>query len=120
MKDFRKLNVWRKAHSMTLSIYRVTRKFPRNELYGITSQMRRAAVSIPTNIAEGCGRGSDRDFARFLQMAMGSASELDYLLMLSKDLSLVDALTYQEAVSQIEEIKKMLVSLIKSVRGAAS
>lgn len=83
MKDFRKLQVWEKAHYLTWDVYRVTQHFPKAELYGLTGQMRRAASSIPTNIAKGCGRGSDSELARFSQIAMGSASELEYLLVLT-------------------------------------
>lgn len=78
MKDFKKLKAWEKSHQLTLAIYKVTRSFPKDELYGLTSQMRRASVSIPANIAEGCGRGSDAELARFCHIAMGSASELEY------------------------------------------
>ena len=83
MKDFRQLKVWDKSHELALSIYRATKDFPKEELYGLTSQIRRASMSIPTNIAEGCGRNTDADFARFLQMAMGSASETEYHLLLA-------------------------------------
>jgi len=115
MKDFRNLKVWEKAHAMALKVYKITKDFPRDELYGITSQMRKAAVSVQTNIAEGCGRGTDGDFARFLQIAMGSANELEYLLLLSRDLILLGDKSYMEVNSQVVEIKKMLSSLIKSV-----
>ena len=80
MKDFRKLKVWEKAHQLTLKIYKVTEKYPREELYGLISQIRRAAVSIPTNISEGCVGSSDADFARFLYITLGSTSELEYLI----------------------------------------
>ena len=86
MQDFRKLQVWEKSHNLTLRIYKLTSKFPREEIYGLTSQMRRADASIPTNIAEGCGRESAADFARFLQIASGSASETEYLILLAHDL----------------------------------
>jgi four helix bundle protein len=89
MKDFRSLKVWEKAHLLTLKIYKVTEKFPREELYGLTSQIRRACVSIPTNIAEGCVRSSDADFSRFLYIALGSTSELEYLMMLAMDLNFI-------------------------------
>jgi four helix bundle protein len=79
MKDFQELNVWRKAHTLTLDVYRATRGFPKKELYGLTSQMRRCCASIPANIAEGCGRPGDAELARFCQIALGSASELQYL-----------------------------------------
>jgi four helix bundle protein len=116
MKDFRELIVWRKAHDLTLVIYRATSKFPKEELYGLTSQMRRAAVSIPANIAEGCGRGSDADFGRLLQIAMGSASELEYHLLLASDLTFVDKKTHISMEADVAEIKKMLASLLKKLR----
>lgn len=84
MRDFKKLNVWQKAHALTVHVYKATYDFPREELYGLTSQIRRASVSIPANIAEGCGRGSEADFCHFLQIAFGSASELEYHLFLPK------------------------------------
>lgn len=99
MKDFRKLQVWEKAHRLTLDVYRVTRNFPKAELYGPTSQMRRAASSIPTNIAEGCGRGSDGELARFSQIAMGSASELEYLLVLARDVEYLSNADYERLIS---------------------
>ncbi|HRJ76165.1 MAG TPA: four helix bundle protein, partial [Anaerolineales bacterium] len=82
MKDFRQLKVWEKSHQLALAVYKVTKSFPKEELYGLTTQIRRASMSIPTNIAEGCGRNTDADFARFLQIAMGSASETEYQLIL--------------------------------------
>ena len=87
MKDFRDLQVWQKAHGLTLAIYRVTVTFPRQELYGLTTQLRRASSSIAANLAEGCGRNSDAEFARFCSIAMGSASELEYHLLLARDLN---------------------------------
>jgi four helix bundle protein len=89
MKSFRGLKVWHSAHQLTLAVYKATAKFPKEELYALTSQMRRAASSIPANIAEGCGRGTDADFGRFLQIALGSASELEYHLLLAFDLKLL-------------------------------
>jgi four helix bundle protein len=116
MKDFRKLKVWEKAHITALIIYKSTKIFPKEEFYGITNQIRRAAVSIPTNIAEGCGRGSDLDFARFIQMAMGSASEVEYLLILSNELNYLNNEIFNEILSDIIDIKKMLSALIKKLR----
>jgi len=113
MKDFRTLHVWQKAHRATLSIYRATKAFPRREQYGLTSQIRRAAFSIPSNIAEGCGRGSDADFARFLQIALGSASELEYQILLARDLELLDEPRYERLSDQVVEIKRMTTGLLK-------
>ncbi|MDD8017806.1 MAG: four helix bundle protein [Bacteroidota bacterium] len=116
MQDFKKLLVWQKGHVLTKEIYLATSKFPKDELYGVTSQLRRAVLSIPTNIAEGVGRGSDADFKRFLHIAFGSASETEYLILISKELKY---LSQDEAVSfdnQIIEIKKMLSSLINTLK----
>lgn len=116
MKNFRDLKVWQKAHDLTLKIYRETKPFPVQEQYGITSQMRRAAISIATNIAEGCCRGSDNDFARFLEISFASASELEYLLLLSKDLELIDRPTHEEATKEVEEVKRMLYSFRQTLK----
>lgn len=86
MRDFRKLKVWEKAHELALETYRITAKFPREELYGVTSQLRRACISIPANIAEGCGREGEAELRRFLRIGLGSANELEYHLLLAKDL----------------------------------
>jgi four helix bundle protein len=116
MQDFRDLKVWEKSHQFVLSVYGATSSFPRDEMYGLTSQLRRAAVSVPTNIAEGCGRGSDIDFARFLQIAMGSACETEYLLLLSRDLKYLAQERYQAFASSVTEIKRMLSALLQTVR----
>lgn len=91
MRNFQKLEVWKKAHELTLSIYRLTANFPTNERYGLTSQLQRASASIGANLAEGCGRETDADYRRFVQMAAGSACEVEYHLILSRDLGLLDA-----------------------------
>ena len=116
MKDFRSLKVWEKAHLLTLKIYKVTEKFPCEELYGLTSQIRRACVSIPTNIAEGCVRSSDADFSRFLYIALGSTSELEYLMMLAMDLNFIKSELHTELNNEINEIKKMLISMIQKLK----
>jgi four helix bundle protein len=116
MKDFRQLKVWEKAHQVALAIYKATKEFPKEELYGLTSQIRRASMSIPTNIAEGCGRNTDADFARFLQMAMGSASETEYQLILARDLEFLSQASYEKLHTDVEEVKRMLASLLKTLR----
>jgi len=116
MQDFHNLNVWKKSHLVTLKIYKITKSFPKSETFGIVSQLRRAIASIPTNIAEGTGRGSDKDFARFIQIALGSASESEYLLFLSLDLEYLNSTEYDELHKDIEEIKKMLTSLLKKLQ----
>jgi len=116
MKDFRSLDVWKKSHELVLAVYKVNAGLPSSELYGLTSQVRRAASSIPANIAKGCGRGSDRDFARFLQIAMGSASELEYHLILARDLGFLDAVQQDELEQATTEVKRMLSGLMKKLR----
>ena len=116
MKDFRKQKVWQKAHDLALEVYRVTEAFPKTELFGLTSQIRRAGVSIPANIAEGCGRDTDADFARFLQIAMGSASELEYHLLLAHDLEFLSDPDYERLNNKTTEVKQMLTSFIKKLK----
>jgi four helix bundle protein len=112
MQSFRNLKVWEKAHSLVLEVYNLTRGFPREELYGLTSQMRRACVSIGANIAEGCCRKGDLELGRFLQIAMGSASELEYELLLARDLKFVNISDFQQLEEQVTEVKRMLAALI--------
>lgn len=116
MQDFRKLKVWAKAHEVALLCYELTRSFPKDEFFGLTSQMRRASVSIPSNIAEGCGRGTDPDFARFLHVAQGSASELEYQCLLASDLGLLSKDAYGRIEPRVIEVKKMLASLLQTVK----
>ena len=116
MKDFRNLQVWEKSHQLTLAVYSATRTFPQSELFGLTSQIRRSASSIPANIAEGCGRGSNAEFARSLQIAMGSASELEYHLLLSRDLGLIGGDAFASLSVQVVEVKRMLAALISKIR----
>ena len=116
MQDFRQLKVWHKAHDLTLAIYRATTSYPAQEMYGLTSQTRRSSASIAANIAEGCGRGSDMDFARFLQIAMGSASELEYHLLLGRDLKMLAEKNYEELSSGAVELKRMLAALLQKLK----
>lgn len=117
MRDFKGLEVWRRSHILTLKIYELTRRFPKEELFGLTSQLRRATSSIPTNIAEGAGRGSDKDFARFIQIAIGSNSEVEYQLILTKDLGYIQQVDYDLLCNEVVEIRKMLISFIKKLIG---
>ena len=116
MRDFKKLRVWERSHQLTLVVYKATAAFPREELYGLTSQIRRSCAAIPTNIAEGCGRGTNNDLARFLQMALGSASELEYHLLLARDLSLLNGVDHERLAKEVREIKRMLTSFVKNLR----
>jgi len=115
MQDFKKLKIWEKAHSLTLSIYKNTGNFPKSELYGLTSQLRRASASIPANIAEGCGRGGNKELKHFLYIAMGSASELEYHLILSRDLEYLKSEVYNALNEELLKLKKMLNIFIKKV-----
>jgi len=117
MQDFRNLKVWQRAHALTLAVYEATRAFPKDEVYGLTSQIRRAASSVPANIAEGCGRDGDPELKRFLQIAMGSAAELEYHLMLAHDLKLLNDTVYQELAASVSEVKRMLAAFIVRLRG---
>jgi four helix bundle protein len=115
MKDFRTLQVWEKAHRLTLSSYRVTNTFPKSELYGMTSQIRRCAVSITANIAEGCGKRGNGEFQRFLNIAAGSASELEYHFLLARDLGYLSETDYPQMHVAVVEVKRMLASLARKV-----
>ena len=115
MRSFKELKVWQKGHELTLAIYRATKSFPKDETYGLTSQLRRAAASIPANIAEGCVRGSGADFRRFLQVALGSASELEYHILLSHELGYLDKNQYESMSGNATELKRMLTSFIQKL-----
>jgi four helix bundle protein len=116
MRDFRQIRVWAKAHHFTLEIYTVTARFPKEELYGLTSQLRRASASIAANIAEGFGRGGNVELARFLQIAIGSAFEVEYHILLAKDLGLITKERNELLEEHIIEIKRMLAALLLKVR----
>ena len=111
MEDFKQLKVWTKAHDLTLAIYQCTRTFPREEIYGLTSQIRRASASIGANIAEGCGRRSDPEMKRFVQIARGSANELEYHLLLARDLQFLAVGQFKDLEAKTLEIQRMLASL---------
>ncbi len=115
MKNFRDLQVWHKAHLLALDSYKATDSFPRQEMFGLTSQIRRAAVSIAANIAEGCGKRGNGEFQRFLNIAAGSASELEYHFLLARDLQLFDDLGYKRLNAAVVEVKRMLSALVRKV-----
>ena len=117
MQDYRKLMVWQKSHGLALKIYKVTSSFPREEIYSLVSQIRRAAISIPSNISEGCGRFGNRELKQFMSIAMGSANEVEYQLLLSKDLGHISMKDYNSLGDEITEIRKMLASYIKRIAG---
>jgi four helix bundle protein len=119
MQDFRKLKVWEKAHQLTIGVYRATRGFPRVEQFGVTSQLRRASASIPANIAEGCGRGSPRELAQFLFVALGSTNEVEYHLVLARDLGYLSADSQEELEGQVAEVRRMLAGLVAKVRAGS-
>ena len=118
MKDFRQLKVWDKAHALTLQVYRVMARFPREELFGITNQARRCSASVAANIAEGCGRTGNGDFHRFLNIASGSAVELEYFLLLAHDLTLIKTDAYEALQKDVVELQRMLGSLVRRVGSA--
>lgn len=118
MRDYKKLKVWERAHLLAINVYKITKQFPKEELYGITSLIRRAAISIPTNIVEGSGRQTSKEFSRFLSIAAGSASEVEYLLMISKELAFINEQESDPLLTEINEIKKMLNAfMIKIANG---
>jgi four helix bundle protein len=116
MQGFRNLRVWEKSHRLTLDIYAFSKAFPREEMFGLTSQMRRASASIGMNIAEGCCRKGDVEMGRFLQIAMGSASELEYQLLLAHDLDYLRNSAYEQLAVQVVDVKRMLSSLMQKVK----
>ena len=116
MRDFKQLSFWHRSHSLTLKLYSHTSSsFPKDETYGLVSQIRRSCSSIPTNIAEGCGRNSNPDFKRFLVMSTGSCSELEYQLLLSKDLGYLSPIAFDELSKEVVEIRKTIYSYIKTL-----
>jgi len=116
MRDFKELKVWQKGHELAIAIYKVTSSLPREEVYGLTSQMRRASSSIPANIAEGCGRNGEAELARFMSIAMGSASELEYYCILCRDLRMLKAADCERLIELIVELKKMLTAFVKKLK----
>jgi four helix bundle protein len=120
MQNYKELKVWEKAHYFTLQVYETTKNFPKEEVYSLTNQIRRAASSIPANIAEGCGKNSANDLANFLNIALGSSNETEYFLLLSKDLGYLKQKDFELLFILINKVKGMLISLIGKVRGKPS
>ncbi|MFA5309818.1 MAG: four helix bundle protein [Dehalococcoidales bacterium] len=116
MQDYKKLSVWKKAHLLTLAVYKTTSAFPKEEMFTLTSQMRRACLSVPANIVEGCGRGGSAELGRFLQIASGSAHELEYYLLLSQELKYINAKDYSQTIALVGEVNRMLSALINKVK----
>jgi four helix bundle protein len=116
MRNFRSIKVWEKSHEVVSGIYQETSRFPKSELFSLTSQIRDTSSSIPSNIAEGCGKGSEAELARFLQIAMGSASELEYRILLARDLGYLPEANYLKLNAQLVEVKRMLAPFINKIR----
>ena len=117
MQNYKDLKVWEKAHLFTLKIYESTKSFPKEEVYGLTGQLRRAAYSIPANIAEGCGKFSQQELAHYLNIALGSTNECEYYLLLSRDIQYLPEENYEFLHQMINEVKAMLIGLITKIRG---
>lgn len=119
MRDYKRLKVWEKAHELVLEVYRSTQGFPANERYGLTPQIRRAAASLPANIAEGYGRSGDAELSRFLSIAQGSSSELSYHLLLARDLGYLESGEFDGLASRLDEVQKMMAALRRRTRRTA-
>jgi len=117
VKNFREIKAWEKGHALTLKVCQATACFPRDEMFGLTSQLRRACVSIPANIAEGCGRNSAGELRRFMEIAMGSASETEYHLLLAHDLAYLPRASYDNLNNGVTEVKRMLSAFINKLKG---
>ncbi len=115
MRDYKKYDIWKLSHLLTLEVYKITESFPKEEIFGLTSQFRRASSSIGINIVEGCGRGSDEDFKRFLRNASGSAFEVEYILLLSKDLNYISEEKFIGLTPKAEELKMKISKLILKI-----
>ena len=120
MRNYRSLDVWHRSHALVLAIYEHTRAFPEEERFGLTSQLRRSATSVPSNIAEGCGRSTPGDYARFLDVATGSTSEVEYQLFLAMELGLLDPRAHRSLGDQAQTVRRMLYALRKRVHGRPS
>jgi four helix bundle protein len=120
VRNYKDLRVWEEAHRLTLAIYAVTNGFPRDERFGLTSQVRRASASIAANLAEGCGRRSDGEMARFVQIAMGSGTELSYHLLLARDLGFLKSEEYADLNSAVDRVLRMLSALSGKVRNISA
>jgi four helix bundle protein len=116
MGDFRKLEVWQIAHKVACDVYRETVNFPKTEAYGLTSQLRRSAASIPANIAEGCGRRGDLEFSRFVRISLGSATELEYHLLLSHDVGFLPSSSFETLSAQVLRVQGMLAGLNRALK----
>ena len=116
MKDYRQLAVWDRSHRLTLAVYAATKSFPKEELFGLTSQLRRACASVPANLAEGCGRDSDAELKRFIDIAHGSASEAEYHFLLAADLKLIPAAQHSALADEIGQIKRMLGAFARKLK----
>lgn len=115
MVDYRKYHVWQKAHQLVLDIYKVTATFPKSEQFNLISQINRAALSVPTNIAEGCGRQTQKELIRYLYISSGSAHELEYLIFVSAQLTFIEKDKAEQLLSELNDIKKMLTSLLNKI-----
>ena len=115
MQDFKDLKVWQKAHLLVLEVYKASANYPKEEIYGLTSQIRRSAISIPSNIAEGRGRSVDGDLRRFMQIALGSAAELEYQIILSKDLNYLTPASTSDLLNRLSEVRRMLVAFVQKL-----
>ena len=120
MQDYKKLKVWEKSHALTLEVYRATSKFPEHEPYGLASQLQRCSSSVPSNIVEGCGLNTRPELLKHLHYAMGSANEMEYQLLLAKDLGYIPASAYETLAADVDAVERMLSALIATIRRGAA
>ena len=110
MQDFTKLKVWQKAHNFTVNLYRITSSFPKEERFGLTNQIRRASISIESNLSEGCGRNGDKEFSRFIDIAQGSAYEVRCQLFIARDLEFLSVDSFKLLLDKIDEVSRMMIA----------
>ena len=115
MSDYRSLRVWQRAHVLTLDVYKTTSTFPSSERYGLTDQLRRSAASVPANLAEGVGRNTQPELARFCRISMGSLNELEYHLLLSHDLGLLASADHEALAGEVSQVRRMLAKFVQTL-----
>lgn len=115
VRNFKSLKIWHRSRTFVKTIYQITKEFPKEELFGLTSQIKRATVSVPSNIAEGCGKGTEKDLNRFLDNAVGSSCEIETQLYLAYDLEFIDKMVMESSTDEIQQIRRMIIAYQKTL-----